>query len=266
MHHSRIRKIDMASIASRGLTGMTDQLSLDDMIFPSDGPPPPPSDNPPPLVFTGTDGNDVITGSAGDDFLIGLDGNDILIGGAGADTLDGDNGDDLGVRGNDTASYVTATAGVFASLANPSGNTGDATGDTYINIENLTGSNFDDRLEGLGNNNVVGGAGADTLIGGSGIDTASYATATAGLTANLANPSSNTGDAAGDTYNGVENLTATTFTDTLSGDAGNNVLDGNDGNDTLIGGAGADTLIGGVGSDTASYAASTAAVNVNLAT
>jgi len=55
MHHSRIRKIDMASIASRGLTGMTDQLSLDDMIFPSDGPPPPPSDNPPPLVFTGTD-------------------------------------------------------------------------------------------------------------------------------------------------------------------------------------------------------------------
>ena len=275
----------MASIASRGLTGMTDQLSLDDMIFPSDGPPPPPSDNPPPLVFTGTDGNDVITGSAGDDFLIGLDGNDILIGGAGADTLDGDNGDDLGVRGNDTASYVTATAGVFASLANPSGNTGDAAGDTYINIENLTGSNFDDRLEGLGNNNVldggagndilVGGAGADTLIGGSGIDTASYATATAGLTASLANPSSNTGDAAGDTYNGVENLTGTTFTDTLSGDAGNNVLDGgtgndiligNDGNDTLIGGVGADTLIGGVGSDTASYAASTAAVNVNLAT
>src|SRR6478735_3463086 len=103
MHHSRIRKIDMASIASRGLTGMTDQLSLDDMMF--------------------------------------------------------------------------------ASLANPSCNTADATGDTYINIENLTGSNFDDRLEGLGNNNVldggagndilVGGAGADTLIGGSGIDTAS---------------------------------------------------------------------------------------------
>src|SRR5678815_605774 len=115
MHHSRIRKIDMASIASRGLTGMTDQLSLDDMIFPSDGPPPPPSDNPPPLVFTGTDGNDVITGSAGDDFLIG---------GGGAGAL-------LGGGGSDTASCASGTAGLAASLANPSSNTGDAAGDTY---------------------------------------------------------------------------------------------------------------------------------------
>jgi hypothetical protein len=117
----------MVGIASRGFTRMTGQLSFDEMPFPSDGPPPFPGDTPPPLnVFTGTDGDDVITASAGDDFLIGLDGNDILIGGAGADVLDGDNGDDLGVRGNDTASYETATAGVIASLANSAGNTGDA--------------------------------------------------------------------------------------------------------------------------------------------
>ena len=49
---------------------------------------------------------------------------------------------------------------------------GDAEGDTLTNIENLTGSNFDDTLEGnAGNNKLVGGLGTDTV---------SYANATSG--------------------------------------------------------------------------------------
>ena len=39
------------------------------------------------------------------------------------------------------------------------GSGGDAQGDTLTNIENLTGSNFDDTLEGnAGNNKLVGGS------------------------------------------------------------------------------------------------------------
>ena len=60
---------------------------------------------------------------------------------------------------------------------------GDAEGDSLINIENLTGSNSDDTLEGNAGNNL--------LVGGLGIDTVSYANATSGangqgVTVNLA--------------------------------------------------------------------------------
>src|SRR6185369_2995826 len=121
-----------------------------------------------------------------------------LIGGAGADSLDGG-------TGSDTASYATAAASVIASLLSPAGNTGDAAGDSYTSIENLTGSNSSDTLTGDGNANtlsglfgndiLIGGAGADSLDGGSGADTASYSTAATGVVANLSTPASNTGDA-----------------------------------------------------------------------
>jgi Ca2+-binding RTX toxin-like protein len=208
--------------------------------------------------LTGNTGNDTLDGGIGTDTLNGGDGNDILIGGTGADTL-------LGGAGNDTASYATATSGVIASLVNSSANTGDAAGDSYDSIENLTGSSFDDTLTGDAGNNVLdggngndtltGGAGADTLIGGFGTDTASYASSTVGVNANLSGTGSG-GDAAGDTYNSIENLTGSAFDDILTGDNGNNVLEG---------GAGADQLFGGVGNDTASYATATAGVIANLA-
>jgi Ca2+-binding RTX toxin-like protein len=229
-------------------------------------------------TFIGTAGDDTLTGTAGPDMLDGQGGNDTLIGGAGADTL-------IGGTGTDTASYATAPAAVVANLATPASNTGHAAGDTYSGIENLTGSAFNDTLTGdanantldggagndsldggTGNDVLIGGAGADVLNGNTGIDTASYATAAAGVTANLATPASNAGDAAGDTYTAIENLTGSAFADTLTGNTSANTLDGGAGDDTLIGGAGADVLIGGAGIDTASYATSTAAVTVNMGT
>jgi Ca2+-binding RTX toxin-like protein len=218
--------------------------------------------------LTGGAGDDTLSGDANANALDGGNGNDTLIGGAGADAL-------TGGAGTDTASYATAAAGVTANLTTPASNTGDAAGDTYTTIENLTGSGFNDTLTGDANANVldggagddvlIGGAGADTLIGGAGIDTASYSTAAAAVVASLAAPASNTGDAAGDTYNTIENLTGTGFNDTLTGDANANVLDGGAGNDILIGGAGADALIGGAGTDTASYTTSTLALIASLA-
>ncbi len=159
-----------------------------------------------------------------------------LVGLGGADTLNGG-------TGTDTASYAASASGVNVSLMTGSGSGGDAAGDTLSAIENLTGSNFDDTLEG--------NAGTNVLSGGAGIDTASYANATAGVTVNLATTTAQTTVGAGsDTLTGFENLTGSQFNDTLTGTAGVNILSGLGGNDTLNGGASADILLGGMGNDT----------------
>ncbi|MHC2296375.1 M10 family metallopeptidase [Rhizobium mongolense] len=210
---------------------------------------------------------DTLYGNAGANRLNGGGGDDWLSGGGGADQL-------VGGSGVDTASYGTATSAVKVSLLNSSGNTGDAAGDTYSEIENLAGSAFADTLYGnAGANRLNGGGGddwlsgdggADQLVGGSGVDTASYDTSAAGVKVSLLNSSGNTGDAVGDTYSSIENLAGSTFADTLYGNAGANRLNGGGGDDWLSGGGGADQLVGGSGVDTASYGTATSAVKVSL--
>ena len=117
------------------------------------------------------------------------------------------------------------------------------------NIENLTGSNFDDTLEGnAGNNNLVGGLG---------IDTVSYANAAFGRQwpgshgqSRLTTSAQKTVTAGSDTLSGFENLTGSQFNDILTGTSAANVLTGLSGNDALNGGAGGDWMLGGTGNDT----------------
>lgn len=117
------------------------------------------------INLTGNAASQTIIGNAGKNVLDGKGGNDVLIGGAGADTL-------IGGAGKDTASYATASSGVTANLANSSSNTGDAKGDKYNSIENLIGSNFNDRLSGdSGSNKITGGKGNDSIMGSAGKDT-----------------------------------------------------------------------------------------------
>ena len=198
----------------------------------------------------------------------GGDGDDLIAGGLGSDTL-------VGGSGTDTADYSASGSGVTAWLDGTAGTGGEATGDTLSGIENLLGSANADTLYGDGASNVitggdgddtlVGGGSGDTLTGGLGTDTASYATSASGVTANLGNAAANSGDASGDSYSGIENLTGSGQADTLTGNGSDNRLDGGAGDDTLIGGAGSDALVGGAGTDTASYATSVAAVVANLA-
>ncbi|MCR6499484.1 hypothetical protein MUO32_10605 [Shinella sp. CPCC 101442] len=130
----------------------------------------------------------------------------------------------------------------------------------------LLGTDGADHIKGLdGNDKLIGGKGADRLNGGEGRDTASYSNATAGVIASLVNPSSNTGDAAGDVYVSIENLTGSAFADKLIGNSSANTLNGGKGNDTLTGRGGADSLIGGSGVDTASYSNATKAITASLA-
>ena len=248
------------------------------------------ADNSGDLIYGGA-GNDTITGGAGVDHLYGQAGDDRLIAGTGTSYLDGGAGADalIGSAGHASfASYVDAAVGLTVNLLTPSANTGDAAGDTYVNIHEVYGSNFADNLTADNAGDVIyGGAGKDTITGGTGIDRlygqagddtliagpgtsyldggagadaligsaghpsiASYVDAAAGLTINLLNPSLSTGDAAGDTYVNVHDVYGSNFADTITADNADDVLYGSAGNDTIIGGAGVDHLYGQAGDDT----------------
>ncbi|WP_342237923.1 beta strand repeat-containing protein [Inquilinus sp. OTU3971] len=211
------------------------------------------------------DGNDVVFGDAGidslggntgDDQLDGGDGNDFLEGGAGADVL-------IGGAGIDAATYTGSGAGVTVNLALGTASGGDAQGDTFNGIEQVIGSAYADKLTGDaganslwgqdGNDILVGGAGADALNGGNGIDTVSYVASAAGVTVNLATGAVSGGDAAGDTFNSIEQVLGSNQGDRLTGDAAANTLWGGNGDDVITGGLGADFLKGGAGNDSFVY-------------
>ena len=114
----------------------------------------------------------------------------------------------------------------------------------------LAGGHGDDALSGgAGDDLLEGGPGADSLHGGDGVDAAGYATSLAGVQASLDRPEGNTGDAAGDSYAGIENLLGSAYADRLEGDAGANALRGGAGDDRLGGLGGDDRLVGGDGND-----------------
>jgi hypothetical protein len=114
----------------------------------------------------------------------------------------------------------------------------------------LVGGRGKDMLDGgKGKDTLVGGANADWLKGGDGIDTASYQTATSGVTVSLRKPSASTGDAQGDQLIQIENITGSPQDDILIGNAFANRLDGGNGNDVLTGGRGADTFVFSSGAD-----------------
>ncbi len=217
--------------------------------------------------LVGSDHDDTLIGDGGGNVLDGGDGDDVLIGLAGANSL-------VGGAGSDTASYAGSNAAVNVDLQTGTPSGGHAAGDTLAGIENLTGSDHDDTLAGDGGGNVLdggagddvlmGNGGADSLAGGDGGDTASYDGSDAAVNVNLQTGIHTGGHAAGDTLDGIENLTGSAHGDTLTGDAGGNALDGGGGDDVLSGGAGADSLLGGDGIDTASYAGSNAGVDVDL--
>ena len=162
-------------------------------------------------AYTGTvpTGGHAYVGGADDDVMSGGDGDDVVVGGGGDDAL-------AGAGGNDT---------VY-------GGVGDDT---------LYGGDGDDRLEG--------GAGADALHGGGGRDAVSYAGSSAGVTVDLSAGTASGGDAEGDTFSDIEDVTGSDHDDTLNGDEGANRLTGGAGRDTLRGRAGADHLYGGDGND-----------------
>ena len=120
-----------------------------------------------------------------------------------------------------------------------------------VQADTLNGGSGDDVIHGLGGNDtLIGGPGNDALDGGAGVDTASYSTASAGVTVNLSlTAPQNTVNAGTDTLTSIENVTGSAYADLLTGNGFDNVLSGGAGNDNLSGLAGSDTLLGGPGND-----------------
>lgn len=204
-----------------------------------------------------------------DNFLSGLGGNDQLVGGTGRDSLNGGTGSDTAFYYRGVFDPIRFTyTGLVLSLENPAINTGDARGDVWLSIENISGTDTHDLIVGNiqanwlsgnqgndrifargGNDTLVGGAGADHLDGGGGTDVASYAGAPAGVVASLIRSVINTGHASGDTFIFIENLIGSKYSDQLFGNMWANGLSGGTGNDLFFAYAGNDTLDGGLGID-----------------
>ncbi len=226
--------------------------------------------------INGFNGSDTLDGGEGDDTLLGGQGDDLLIAGEGADLMNG------GTGSSDTSDYSGSNAAVTVQINN--GGTVDggfATGDTVV-TENITGSNFDDFINGnsLGNilkggngddtfnassgndtifgengdDFIIGSRGADVIDGGgnTGVgDTASYSNSDARVVVDLvAGTATGSGHGgSGDTLINIENIFGSRFNDDIYGDDGANVLSGYNGIDELFGRGGNDTLEGGGGID-----------------
>jgi Ca2+-binding RTX toxin-like protein len=170
-------------------------------------------------IITGGVGVDTLRGLEGDDVLNGGDGNDILIGGLGADVHNGGAGTDL-------VTYAAAAAAVTVDLVDGA-NAGEAAGDTYSDIENFTGSTFNDTF--------VSGAGIDRLDAGAGTaDVISYAKSTSGVNVNLTTKVVSGGFAEGDVLTNFESAVGSNWNDTLASSTSGHVLSGGKGDDTYV--------------------------------
>ena len=257
----------------------------------------------------GSDLTDFIALGAGGMAADGGRGNDAIFGGNGADTMVGGLGDDVffiandsdhatgeiitGGDGTDTIRFTSVEAGTLVLTAGVTGveevvledNVGAATataesidasaltaGITLTGngaINTLTGSAFNDTIEGVGAvaDIINAGAGDDALTildenvvdGGDGTDTATFETAvdeTVMLDADLVNVENIVVDGAGALSINLsvqtEGFTITgndAQVDTIVGGSGDDVINGNGGADSLTGGAGADTIDGGADAD-----------------
>ena len=166
-------------------------------------------------VMYGTEKNDRINGTQGNDLIISLEGNDrvtgnggedCIVGGLGTDTLEGGPNDDVlfGNDGNDILKGGANDDTVFGGFGN----------------DNLYGEHGDDTLNGQeGADNIWGGDHDDIISGGDGNDIARG-------------------------ENGNDTLSGNLGDDTLMGGNNEDILTGNEGRDTLNGEKGTDRCDG----------------------
>ena len=229
----------------------------------------------------GHGGDDDLTANNITGLLNGGSGNDDMVGGTSNDDFRMDTGNDTadGNGGTDIVDYFFANGGVTVDLAQTSQqDTGGAGLDTVTEVENLSGSLFDDRLLGdaggnkldggtrgfddaSGDDVLIGRGGTDALRGWAGTDTASYeegatgavnvdlpglqATGGAGNDS-LPDLSDNVTDSNVENPDGVsdvENVVGSPFGDNLTGSSLANRITGLGGSDTISALAGVDTIL-----------------------
>ncbi|MGE3977653.1 MAG: M10 family metallopeptidase C-terminal domain-containing protein, partial [Nitrospira sp.] len=174
-------------------------------------------------TYYGTEKDDFLNIVGGPNIVNGLGGNDKIYVYSYSSTIDGGAGND----------YISGS-GVTDTLRG-------GLGDDVI----LTGGGLDVVLGGSGNDRIISGGGAQKIFGDGGIDTVEYSSSY-GVEVNLSLTTPQEGGtysyAYGDILSGIENITGSSYADTLTGNALNNVLTGRHGADKLTGGAGADVF------------------------
>ena len=238
--------------------------------------------------LTGDAGDNVINGGAGDDVLSGGGGFNVIDGGDGFDTVDFSDADhgvsaflpglmvpaagqwgrdylfsietvigsghDDWIYSNTADNYLFGGAGddVIYGMGGRETMDGGEGNDTLVTAGNSPG---DMLLGGAGDDLFIVGSGTNTIDGGEGVDTL-WASTFNGVNVDLR--------IAGDqeiasgfhvTLNGVENLIGSDTSDTLIGNAQDNVIEGR---------SGINTLDGGDGFDIASYEQAVRGVRVDL--
>jgi Ca2+-binding RTX toxin-like protein len=187
-------------------------------------------------ILDGGLGNDTLYGGLGADVLIGGDGNDVLRGDGGADRINGG-------AGIDRINYANSDVGVEVNLTSGTGFYGHAMGDTFTNVESVSGSLFNDNMSGSALANAIyGNSGNDKLFGLGGNDSLFGQTGDDALHGGDANDVLSGDD-------GIDGLFGDAGNDRLFGGNGNDYLDGGIGNDNLLDDAGNDQLYGGAGND-----------------
>jgi Ca2+-binding RTX toxin-like protein len=234
--------------------------------------------------LTPNGGNDFVDGGAGNDTMhegTAANGSDDFDGGTGADTCDYsgranavtvslEGADNDGERGEGDNCGGVVNNGLEGQeegdpIAGPDVENvlGGSGGDTLVGDDDanvLTANGGNDTLSGGpgadvlsggdGDDTLAGERGNDALTGGAGSDTADYASAGAGgvgVHVNLARGT--TSGEGNDSLADIENVSGSSFSDSLRGSSGANVLSGHGGDDAIQGDAGDDRLNGGAGDD-----------------
>ncbi len=213
------------------------------------------------FTYTLTDVNGASTNATAS-FVVGTLPNDTFFATFTAEHFDGG-------YGVDTINYSNSAERINVDLISGIGWDGDASGDTYENIENVVGSNIaGDRdfiygsdssnfIWGLAGNDVLEGmGGADIIDGGAGGDFARYSRSDTGVNVNLETGINTGGDAEGDILISIEKLQGSKHNDSLTGNTSDNIIYGDRGDDIIYGGADNDILYGEEGADTFVYGSS----------
>lgn len=203
----------------------------------------------------GSNFNDTILGSAGDDVIeTRTIGSHRLDGGGGTNTYnfaDTAGTSDTSAVLIDLGTTPADGGGYVGFIVKPTGIT-----DTLIRFNQARGADGNDTLYGTPGDDVLRGAAGDNLLDGrGGVNTLEYGThwygivPTHGVVVNLdTGRATNPWDGV-DTISNFQAVIGTPFADSITGSTAAETLTGGAGNDTLMGGGGADTLSGGAGDD-----------------
>ncbi|MFC7287783.1 beta strand repeat-containing protein, partial [Herminiimonas glaciei] len=156
--------------------------------------------------------------------VVGSSYNDTFIASSVANIFDG------GAGGSNTVSYAnspsSSTAGVTVDLLNGVGSGNDATGDKYINIQNVIGSAYNDTF--------VANQEANNFDGMGGVNTVSYAGSATGVEVDFYKGQGSGGNATGDTYKNIQNVIGSSFDDKFVADTDSLNFDGGAGGSDTV--------------------------------